>query len=297
MNTKLLFIQALSPLHAGIGQGVDVIDLPIAREKSTGIPFLPGSTLKGVFRDGCSDPILRKNVFGPETSGDPSEHAGAVTFTDARLLLMPIRSLRGVFVWATSPLLLRRLRRDAYGYNDIPREIPVPGKDECLFDGDGNNLKVMVGIQEKVILEDLPLDPKSGTNAVTSWATWIGKNLFPDSSDDLKDFHERFCVIPDDILGFLLETATEVTARIRIEDHKKTVAEGQLWYEEALPSETVLVCQVGATTIKAASNIIADEKTVFNTVRSIAGGTLQFGGKATVGRGLCRTHPAWEEIR
>lgn len=111
METKLLFVHALSPLHAGTGQGVDVIDLPIAREKATGIPFLPGTTLKGVFRDGCENDDIRKRVFGPDTSGDPSEHAGSVTFTDARLLLMPIRSLRGVFAWATSPLLLRRRPR------------------------------------------------------------------------------------------------------------------------------------------------------------------------------------------
>ena len=46
MLTKLLFIHALSPLHAGTGQGVGIIDQPIAREKATGIPFLPGSSSK-----------------------------------------------------------------------------------------------------------------------------------------------------------------------------------------------------------------------------------------------------------
>src|SRR3990172_983710 len=115
MQAKLLLIHALSPLHAGTGQGVGVIDLPIAREKATQIPFLPGSTLKGVFRDACTDPTLRTNVFGPD-SGNPDQHAGAVAFTDARLLLLPVRSLMGVFAWVTSPLLLRRLSRDV---NDI----------------------------------------------------------------------------------------------------------------------------------------------------------------------------------
>ena len=47
-------LQAVSPLHAGTGQSADIIDLPIARMKSTGIPFVPGSSLKGVLRDECA---------------------------------------------------------------------------------------------------------------------------------------------------------------------------------------------------------------------------------------------------
>jgi len=55
MTAQLTFVHALSPLHAGIGQGAGVIDLPIAREKATGIPFLPGSSLKGALKALCPD--------------------------------------------------------------------------------------------------------------------------------------------------------------------------------------------------------------------------------------------------
>ncbi|MCI5166291.1 MAG: type III-B CRISPR module RAMP protein Cmr4, partial [Candidatus Electrothrix sp. GM3_4] len=41
------------------------------------------------------------------------------------------------------------------------------------------------------------------------------------------------------------ETATEVRARIRIEPGTRTVADGQLWYEENLPAETLLWGIVG----------------------------------------------------
>ena len=75
MNARLLFIYAISPLHAGTGQGVGVIDLPIAREKATGIPFLPGSSVKGTLRDLCKDP-KKEDVFGPETT-NADEFAGA----------------------------------------------------------------------------------------------------------------------------------------------------------------------------------------------------------------------------
>ena len=45
---RLLFIQALSPLHAGTGQSIGAIDLAIARDRATGFPYLPGSSLKGI---------------------------------------------------------------------------------------------------------------------------------------------------------------------------------------------------------------------------------------------------------
>ena len=64
MDAKLLFTHAFSPLYAGTGQGVGVIDLPIAREKATNLPYLPGSSLKGVLRDAC-DPAYQVKIFGP----------------------------------------------------------------------------------------------------------------------------------------------------------------------------------------------------------------------------------------
>src|SRR3989440_125099 len=83
MNARLTFVHALSPLHAGTGQGVGVIDLPIAREKATGLPFLPGSSLKGTLRARCSAQEC-KQVFGPDTTEvqTDSNHASSAQFSD-----------------------------------------------------------------------------------------------------------------------------------------------------------------------------------------------------------------------
>ena len=50
MNTRLLVVHALSPLHAGTGQSFGAIDLAIARDRATDHPYLPGSSLKGSLR-------------------------------------------------------------------------------------------------------------------------------------------------------------------------------------------------------------------------------------------------------
>lgn len=164
MQAKLYFVHALTPLHAGTGQGVGVIDLPIAREKATGIPYLPGSSVKGVLRDASksSDSAATIAVFGPETE-NASAHAGALQVADARLLLLPVRSLRGTYAWVTSPLLLRRFQRDGeYAENsvDLPTAIPVPQEPgACLVAPDTGDSRCAItegsGADRVVYLEDL----------------------------------------------------------------------------------------------------------------------------------------------
>jgi CRISPR-associated protein Cmr4 len=87
MSTHMLFTHALSPLHPGTGQGVGVIDLPIAREKATGLPYLPGSSLKGTLRSACPD-AQRVAIFGPDTDA-AHEHAGAAVFADSACCCCP----------------------------------------------------------------------------------------------------------------------------------------------------------------------------------------------------------------
>ncbi len=96
---------------------------------------------------------------------------------------------------------------------------------------------------------------------------------------------ERMCVVHDDVFSFLLDTATEITARIRLQADAKTVVDGGLWYEEALPTETILsgIALVAPTLAAGISTV-----EVFEFLGKLTTKTLQFGGKATVGRGLCR---------
>ncbi len=288
MTTRLLFVHALSPLHAGTGQGVGVIDLPIAREKATGLPYLPGSSLKGVLRDQCSNKTIQKHLFGPEGE-NASEHAGSMQFSDQRLLLLPVRSLAGTFAWVTSPFVLNRLVRDLKhtGRNGFPARVPTVAKlEECVIAQDAKTLLVENGIY----LEDLDLAPKSDAEA-KRWAEWIGNQVFPNTEEAnwRAMLTERLCIVHDEILSFLLETATEVTARIKLDDGKKTVTTGALWYEESLPAETILSGVVVATPTKEIEKDIKAPE-LFTKLELLIKTPLQFGGKATVGRGLCQVH-------
>ncbi|MFL6275989.1 MAG: type III-B CRISPR module RAMP protein Cmr4 [Blastocatellia bacterium] len=286
MKTKILYTHVLSPLHAGTGQGIGVIDLPIVREKATGLPFLPGSSVKGSLRDVCNDKDMRKKLFGPDKKEGPEEHAGSVQFSDQRLLLLPVRSLKGTFAWVTSPYVLKRFARDARDANAdaLVKAVPIPLSNEATqecFVIDGNRLE-MGG---KVYLEDLDLSVSNDKAKAREWADILASEIFAEDWRDL--FKQRFCIVPDDVLNFLLETATEITARIALNENSKTVdsESGALWYEEALPCETVLFGLLLAIRI---GRVNLDPKDALTEVGKLMNQPIQFGGKATVGRGLCR---------
>lgn len=293
MNAQLSFVHVLSSLHAGTGQGAGIIDLPIAREKVTGIPFLPGSSLKGAlstrYYNTKGETNKYKLIFGPrDLLNEENVRASLAQFSDQKLLLLPVRSLAGIFAWVTSPYALYRLLRDIADTDVVPRTttIPTPGQvDHCYVVSEGSAIiPKLKSDKEKVYLEDLDLFVES--NVVTDeWAQWLGQCIFPEDADAQEIFAKRLCIVHDDLFSFLLETATEVNARIRLEEDTKTVREGALWYEETLPPETILSGLVLAT-LTTKSELSVQE--VFSEISTLAEQTIQLGGKATVGRGLCR---------
>jgi CRISPR-associated protein Cmr4 len=278
MKSRPFLLYALSPLHAGTGHAADVIDLPTARMKATGIPFVPGSSIKGVLRDvrRGDDRDRTEAVFGP--SDDPAAHAGALVVGDARLLALPVRSFRGTFAWATSPLLLTLAKRDLEGLGANP-SIPRIG---------GRGAQTGTGSccvhQDRLYLEDLDL-PASESTEATALAALLAPLVSP--GDDI--FTKRLAIVDDDTMTFLWETATQVDARVRLDEMTRTVARGALWLEESLPPETLLIGLLAADRSRRRGvTMTPDEVLGFALARQEI---LQLGGKATTGRGRCRIVP------
>jgi CRISPR-associated protein Cmr4 len=287
MSAKLMLIHCQSPLHAGTGQGVGAVDLPIARESSTGLPYLPGSSIKGSLRDKASHAVesdTRIKLFGPE-HGDASAHAGALSFGDAQLVSLPVRSVFGTFAQITSPLLLQRLFRDAREAGLTP---PVELKD--LLVNDYGKIKVSKKgsllsneATERVYLEDLDLKV-SASASVQTLAKWLGKLLFSDDPGSQDMMVGRLAVVHDDVLAFLSRHAIDIVTRASIDAKTKTVKPGQLWTEENLPSESILASLVADIPVLAKRI----EGGAFEQLEKITQGSTQFGGHATIGRGRAR---------
>ncbi|MBK8175234.1 MAG: type III-B CRISPR module RAMP protein Cmr4 [Rhodospirillales bacterium] len=282
MKAMPYILHALSPLHAGTGQAADIIDLPIARLRATGIPFIPGSSIKGVLRESRRQDLDDKTwraVFGPDTSA-AAEHAGALIVSDARLLALPVRSFKGTFAWVTSPLLLMLAGRDLDG-GDRLRLAAMDGRQALVPSGSA----VIVSGKNRLYLEDLDVPAKEDGANLLQWTETIGRVF----GDDIEIFKKRFVVVDDETMTFLWETATQVDARVRIDAETRTVAKRALWLEESLPPETLLVGTLLADRSRRADTKLDPAAVLSNAIP--AAEVIQFGGKATVGRGRCRLVP------
>jgi len=116
-KANLLFLMNQTPLHAGSGDSLGIVDMPIQREKHTGFPKIEASSLKGSIREHFERVEGEKNpniiaAFGSEgDDNNESSKAGALGFTDARLLLFPVKSMKGVFAWVTCPQIINKFNR------------------------------------------------------------------------------------------------------------------------------------------------------------------------------------------
>lgn len=288
-NTRIYWLHTLSPTHAGIGRGVGYIDLPIDRDGVTGWPILRGSGFKGVWADHHratadarrNDPTLRA-AFGV-AGDDNNSNAGALIPTDAKFVCLPVRSFRGTFAWAASPLCLQMLRRTL----SLAGITGVPAAPASLDEGKAHHTTTSVLVEGNgIYLEDLDFAAQRCDTA-TAWATLIAENVFAGDPAWQDQFKKRFVVLPDSAFDFLCETGTEVHTRVRIDDETKTVADKALWTEESLPAETILMGLIQCDRVFGRNGEDVTPQGLLDRFAKAAL-TLQIGGKATVGRGQVR---------
>ena len=248
---QLFVLHALTPLHVGIEDSLGGIDLPTMRERHTGYPLLPGSSIKGVLRAEAAKEISAKKMealaaFGPnaELAGD---YRGGLVLTDAVLLALPVRSLAGTFAWVTCPHALRRLERDLALIEPGTRfalpelegargQVPSTRDQPQQSDSD---LVVLDEEKAKVFLEEMLLEVTPSPD-VRALAERVGTWAFPGDTETQAFFLRRFLLIPDDLFAFLCRLALEVRARVKIDADRGTAADSGPWTEEHMPAETLL---------------------------------------------------------
>lgn len=280
MRTHTYYLHALTALHVGTGQGVGLVDLPIAREKATQLPMIPGSAMKGVLRaelspenneNGC-DKKLWATLFGPKEINSPSDSfSGSLAVGDAQLLCLPVRSLQSTFAWATCPFILKRYARDT-GLNLA--SLLTLENNALLTEG------TTLEVDGQIYLEELNLVVKKH-QAVTTIAEKLAQVVFNGDSIWQDLFKQHFVILPDDVFSFLAETATEIRARISIDSERRTVKKGALWTEENLPAESILWGVLGIDRSFSEDKFKYEE--LYKPLAEVK--DLQVGGKATVGRG------------
>ncbi|MBW2118387.1 MAG: type III-B CRISPR module RAMP protein Cmr4 [Deltaproteobacteria bacterium] len=320
-NTMFLFIYTETPVHAGTGQGLGTIALPIQRERITGYPIIQASTLKGRLR-AESDPKLNSNssldekgfniIFGLAGEGGES-YAGALSFSDARILLLPVRSLKGVFAWVTSRQVLQRLQRDlaiaqernnnltplcnqlSNSLQPIRIDPPEPQTDtDERWALVGTNSEIVAG--NMVVLKEFAYVLKSGGDigvAVGNLGKWLAENTLPDdhSAPEYEYWRQalpkHLVILPEDDFRDFCQFGMEIATRVALDSDKKCVSEGP-WTEEMLPAETLLYAPLHSTPARMpdAPAEMKDAAKVLEKVRGLNLTRTVLGGDETIGRGI-----------
>lgn len=315
---KPFFIITETSLHPGSGSELGIVDLPIQRERHTGYPKIEGSGLKGSLREAIysSNKEIEINsqkikikynegnaeketdylslVFGPK-QGD--EHAGSIAFTDARTLLFPVKSLKGVFGWITCPAVLERFKEDLIITGQV-EGFPVND-----FSGLANTYSENSNliVSSKIVLEEYAFKIKPNEKT-TQIAKWFARKIFPSKQDKdpYKYWREKLekdlIILSDDDFKEFITSSTEVIARTVI-DNKTGTAEN-LWYEEYLPPDTILYSLAMASPVrvkeddkKGVLRADAPDKEAEKVMEFFTKGcpeVLQIGGNQTIGKGIVR---------
>ncbi|RJQ72321.1 MAG: type III-B CRISPR module RAMP protein Cmr4 [Desulfobacteraceae bacterium] len=263
MNTLMLGLLAETSVHPGTGQSADIIDLPAAREAATGYPVITGSSFKGALADYARDLNFNQADF---IFGKPDD-AGALLVSDARLLLLPVRSLTSAYKWVTCPHLLERWQRDA-GRGGIA----LPELEFAVESG-----SYLGYCNQQLFLEERQFAPVAGSKekfvAVFTSLIEAIKPLIK-HEETRKRLMDQLVVISFDDFAWFAQNGLGVQARNVLDEETKT--SNNLWYEEYIPADALFY----AVLVERKPGAIAAIEPLFRQQPYI-----QLGGNETVGAG------------
>ena len=266
MRKEYYLLKVLTPLHIGAGQGLGHVDLPIVREAHTNFPYIPGTSLKGALRhleikkvaekrgekpSQLEEKLTDKDKFDPEdrdivrlakifgTAGEVAEQnkealekgkevgAGKVLFSDAFIVLFPVKSAQGVFSLTTCPYVINRFF-ELLGIDQRVEDVPE-GKVKVLSTNGHKNLIN----NNKLLLEEFAFEAEE-SEELKKFVELVGTFV------EEKDKPRIVCVNDTDFMDFV-SNYTEVRTHIKINLDTGTVEKekGALWTEEYVPAESV----------------------------------------------------------
>jgi CRISPR-associated protein Cmr4 len=272
MNSQLFGLLAETSIHPGAGQSTGFVDLPVAREAATDYPVIVGSSIKGALKDlaGRGDQHRKefsskelRDIFGAAAANGQETSAGALLVSDARLLLLPVRSLKSQYKWVTCPHLIERLIRDR-SRTGSPAAIDIPTcKDHhYLSPADTNDGQLF--LEERQFSRD---------GDITTQLLDIIKPLIA-SQPARERLQRQLVIISDNDFVWFARYGLAVTAHNVLD--KNTKASNNLWYEETIPPDSLfylLLAERSIGTLDAVKQLLNDHR------------WLQVGGNETTGQG------------
>lgn len=256
---------AVSPIHAGAGEGDGIKGNPIQREADSGTPIIDSTGWKGAVK------FL--------TDGD-DKIQGKIVFSNLKLMFFPVRSSKGGHALITSCKVLRTAAELFHiykpeGYEQYEKSLNTLA--EKNFIGTYGFTKGPVQLGDVTYIAD-EIEIQKENHFLTD---------FPLITNQL----ERIFIIPDEDFDSFTQLETECNMRIKVDAERRTAEEKKLFLEEYLPEESILYGFV--TIFQDIHNLLSEAglKEELNNYTGKIPDEIQIGAGLTLGKGrlqLCR---------
>ncbi len=286
--------QTLDPVHIGTGEfQLGRVDNIIVREPGTSLPKIPGSSIAGVTR---ANVAMLQNKYGcagkgreagedGEESGDGTDHCaestcpvcmsfgyskgqksfqGLVQFSDARIVLFPVYTLKGP-MWITSP---GALESAGVSFGVAPDKLDKRLREAdhgiiyWLDSSDKQAQRLSIGWLYLPITHQDELDDPSKwkmEKRADKFATLAGGLLAPVLS--------RIVIVDDELFPIIVENQLEVRTTVSINPKTGAAAKGALFTVEAIPRATFLQFEITVVDPKFFKNPTDQKKPEFDIAK------------------------------
>ena len=295
-------LQTVTNLHVGSGNtNYGIVDKEIQRDTAGNLPVIHASSLKGALREhmtrnmkasnpqeegyalSCTSRFKLRVIFGADGDDQTKKdqktdrqeekkecmekiaklpEQGMMRFFDARLVFVPMRSDVTPFFHVTSIGTLQ----DAFGWL---ASLGIDNLPSLSYDSESN--ADYIEHPQKAFVEDFECEP-------------MPKQL----KQDIKPIKElfgidRIAVMSEESFQTLLDSLP-VIARNKLDNGKSV----NLWYEEVLPRQSVLITAVSQYELLDPSDRKDFEKAYKKLHGTLQNDMIQVGANASIGYGLCR---------
>ena len=229
---------------------------------------IPASSLRGAFAAQCERKGQSSHPFGKKEEGQAEREGASILFRDASLLAFPVRSMRGVFTWVSSPAAIARLQSELSDCGqELTASFPEFRRSQCFVGS-----KCSLVNQRKVYLEEYAFQAVV-QEGVDSIASWLAAQVFSD--DKLhrwwkKKLEEDLVILSEEDFNYFTQVAREISGR-----H----AAGEVSYDSLIPAESVFF-----TVVRAAD----DDAAKLSELKKYQLDYLQLGAMRNTAKGFVR---------
>jgi len=280
---KPFYIRTISSLHAGSGNDLGIVDLPIQREKHTTFPKIESSSLKGALREAFETKNnkdkqdflnkLKNSSLSLIDFGQQIEEAQQIIFnfdyaihlafgydesyTDENIKAKfgDDTEFSGALGFSDARILFFPIKsaKGVFAWTTCPmvlkrfkEEMELCGISLAYDSFTVNMGECIVDNNSRVLINDRSVVLEEYFFEVQKEGLDQKLNLLSSVFPELK---EKIAILNDDDFKDFVNLSTEVITRTKIDNLTGTVAKGALFNEEYLPSETIMYYLVFASPI------------------------------------------------